>query len=380
MKLNLIITLTAIITLSCTHTGDSGTGKIALLSKGAFEYTLNGKQIDLYTLNSGKGLIVQISNFGARIVSLWFPDKNGRYDDLIAGYDSIGKYIHPKGNAYFGATVGRYANRIAKGVLILNGKSYLLSKNLKGNCIHGGADGFNTKVWSVTKAGPQEVRMKYVSPDGENGFPGMVTTEVTFRVTPANELHIEYTAQSDKPTVISLTNHAFFNLKGCGNGTITDNLLTIDADSFTPVDSAMLPTGEMKSVTGTPFDFRKPTSIATQINKTGEQLKYAHGFDHNWILNRRTGLSNEPAVSLYEPHSGRLMEIRTNQPGIQIYTGNHFNGSYAGKYGKPVRSRESIAIEPQFFPDSPNHPDFPPTVIMPGSFYRQHSVYTFRLK
>lgn len=357
-----------------------GCNKISLLKRADFKCIVDNKQIDLFTLNSDNGLIVQITNYGGRIVSIWFPDRDGNYADLVVGYGNINQYLAPEGNLYFGAIIGRYANRIANGKFLLDGREYQLEKNNNGNCMHGGFNGYNNVIWSVLKHTNKELRLSYTSIDGDGGFPGTLKVTVVYKINTDNELEISYEAVSDKNTIVNLTNHTFFNLKGCGNGTITDNILYINADSMTPVDNNMIPTGQIMSVNRTPFDFRNSKPISSGVNSKNIQIQYANGYDHNWVLNRKSNIDNELAASLYEPKSGRLLQVFTNQPGIQIYTGNYFNGSYAGKYGNSVKYREAIAIETQKFPDSPNHLNFPSTTLRRGEIYKHLCIYKFNVK
>lgn len=372
-----IIYLLAILFLAaCSSNKEQG---VTLLDKAAFDKKVNSKPVSLYTLNSGNGLIVQVTNFGLRIVSIWTPDKNGKYDDVAVGYENIDRYLNNQGERFLGPVVGRYANRIAKGKFTLDGKEYQLPINNNGQTLHGGLKGLDMVVWTVEKASDKSIDFSYVSPDGEEGFPGEVKIHVNYSVTDDNELKITYEATTDKPTVLNLSNHAFFNLKGEANGTITDHELFIDADKITPVDSVLIPTGEITLVEGTPFDFRKATAIGERINLENEQLKNGLGYDLNWVLNKKTS-GVELAATLYEPNSGRVMEVYTDQPGIQFYSGNFFDGKTNGKYNKPIKYREAVALETQKFPDSPNHENFPSTRLNPGETYKQTCTYKFSVR
>lgn len=354
--------------------------ELPLLDKSAFEATVDGKPVSLYTLDSGDGLTVQVTNFGLRVVSIWAADRNGKYADVAVGYENIDRYIHNKGERFIGPIVGRYANRIAKGQFTLDGTTYQLPTNNNGQTLHGGLKGLDMVAWDVKEVTPSSVSFSYTSPDGDEGFPGNLTMDVKYSVTPDNGFKIEYKATTDKPTVVNLSNHAFFNLKGDGGGTITDHILTINAGHTTPVDSVLIPTGELAPVDGTPFDFRTPTAIGARIDADDAQLKNGLGYDHNWALNRKSGNAVELAVTLYEPASGRVMEVYTDQPGVQFYSGNFFDGKTNNKYGQPIGYREALALETQKFPDSPNHPDFPSTRLNPGETYTHTCIYKFYTK
>lgn len=369
--------LIAVITLfSCNKKSEPD---ITLLDKSAFEKEMDGKPVSLYTLDSGNGLIVQVTNFGLRVVSIWAPDKNGKYADVAIGFENIDRYINNKGERFMGPVVGRYANRIAKGQFELDGVQYQLPINNNGQSLHGGLKGIDMRVWNVDKVADKSIDFSYVSPDGEEGYPGTLTIHVNYSVTDNNEFKITYKATTDKPTFVNLSNHAFFNLKGEATGTISDHVLTIKANQITPIDSVLIPTGELMSVENTPFDFRQPTAIGDRIEVTDKQLTYGMGYDHNWVLDKSED-GVELIASLYEPASGRIMEIFTDQPGLQFYSGNFFNGKTNGKYGKPINYREALALETQKFPDSPNHPDFPSTRLNPGEEYNHTCIYKFSVK
>lgn len=354
--------------------------ELPLLEKSAFDTTVDGKPISLYTLDSGNGLTVQVTNFGLRVVSIWAADRDGKYADVSVGYESIDRYINNGGERFMGCIVGRYANRIAKGQFELDGATYQLPINNNGQTLHGGLKGLDMVVWDVNEVTTNSIRFSYLSPDGDEGFPGNLKLDVTYSLTADNGLKMEYQATTDKPTVVNLSNHSFFNLKGDGGGTITDHILTINASKTTPVDSVLIPTGELASVDGTPFDFRIPTAIGERINTDDIQLKKGLGYDHNWALDRKSDKDVELAVTLYEPVSGRVMEVYTDQPGVQLYSGNFFDGKTNSKYGKPIGYREALALETQKFPDSPNHPDFPSTRLNPGEVYTHTCIYKFTTK
>lgn len=354
--------------------------ELPLLNESAFKTEVDGKAVDLYTLKSASGLTMQVTNLGARVVTLWVPDKNGKYEDVVLGYDSIDRYINNKGERFLGPIVGRYANRIAKGQFELDGTTYQLPINNNGQTLHGGLKGLDMVVWNVDKVTDNEIHLSYVSPDGEEGFPGTMKIDLTYVLTPENEFKITYAATTDKATVINLSHHGLFNLKGEGNGTITDHILTINASNTTPVDSVLIPSGEIASVEGTPFDFRKPTSIGERIDVENEQLKNGAGYDHNWVIDRKTDKDVELVASIYEPASGRKMEVWTDQPGLQFYSGNFFDGKVVGKTDKPLKYREAFALETQHFPDSPNHANFPTTRLNPGETYTQTCIYKFSVQ
>lgn len=354
--------------------------EIPLLDKSAFETNIDGKPVSLYTLRSEGGLVMQVTNFGLRVISLWVPDKNGKYEDVSVGYENIEKYIHNPGERFLGSIVGRYANRIANGTFQLDGNQYQLPLNNNGQTLHGGLHGLDMVVWKVDDVTPNSIKFSYTSPDGDEGFPGNLHIEVQYTLSAANEFKLSYKATTDKPTVVNLSNHAFFNLKGEGKGTITDHILTINAGNITPVNEVLIPTGELTSVENTPFDFRRPTTIGQRIGVDDQQLKNGLGYDHNWVLDRKSDNNLELAVTLYEPLSGRVMEVYTDQPGVQFYIGNFFDGSATGKHGKPIAYRESLALETQKFPDSPNQPHFPSTRLNPGEVYTHNTIYKFSVR
>jgi aldose 1-epimerase len=360
---------------ACAETGGK---KISLLDKAAFDTVVEGRPVSLYTLESGNGLVLQVTNFGLRVVSLWAPGWNGDYADVSVGYESIERYLHNEGERFLGSIVGRYANRIANGHFRLDGTEYHLPQNNNGQTLHGGIKGLDMVVWNVDSVATDAVRFSYLSPDGDEGFPGNLKITVVYRLTPDNEFKITYEAEADKPTVVNLSNHTFFNLQGEGNGSIAGHILCINAGYTTPVDSRLIPLGTLAPVDGTPFDFRKPAAIGERIADDDPQLKNGLGYDHNWALNRTTERDVEWAVTLHEPISGRTMEVYTDQPGVQFYSGNFFDGKANGKYGKPIGFREALALETQKFPDSPNQPDFPSTRLNPGETYRHTCIYKFK--
>ncbi len=348
---------------------------VQLLDAGAFTQTVDGKPVTLYTLRNGD-LTMQVTNFGARVVSLWTPDREGKSEDVVLGYETLDRYLNNKGERFLGAALGRYANRIADGHFTLDGKEYTLPLNDNGRTLHGGVKGFDSVVWDVEFSNDTTIVFRYRSVDGEEGFPGNLDVVMTYTLTPQDEFRIDYQALTDAPTVVNLSHHSFFNLKGEGNGTILDNELWIKADSMTPVQANLIPTGEITPVEGTPFDFRKPTAIGARIDVDNEQLKNGRGYDHNWVLSRE-GDGVELVASLYEPTTGRVLEVLTDQPGLQFYSGNFFDGKSMGKYGRPQAWRESVALETQHFPDSPNHPNFPSTRLDPDQIYNHTCIYRF---
>ena len=369
---NMGIAATALLFTACCNQPES---TVRLFDAQAFTATVEGKPVSLYTLRNGD-LTMQVTNFGARVVSLWTPDRNGVAEDVVLGYESIDRYLNNEGERFLGAALGRYANRIAEGRFTLDGQEYTLPQNDNGQTLHGGLKGFDSVVWDVESATDTTIVFRYRSADGEEGFPGNLDVVMTYTLTPANEFRIDYRAETDVPTVVNLSHHSFFNLKGEGNGTILDNELWIKAAATTPVDANLIPTGEIAPVEGTPFDFRQPTVIGARIESDNEQLKNGRGYDHNWVLTRE-GEGVELVASLYEPTTGRVMEVLTDQPGLQFYSGNFFNGKSIGKYGRPQSYRESVALETQHFPDSPNHENFPTARLNPGETYTHTCIYRF---
>jgi aldose 1-epimerase len=350
-----------------------------LMSTENFATEIDGKAVGLYTLSAGK-LTMQVTNYGARVVSLWVPDRDGKYEDVVLGYENIDRYVNNSGERFLGSVVGRYANRIANGRFTLDGKKYTLPQNNNGQTLHGGLKGIDCVVWDVQSATDSKIELRYVAKDGEEGFPGNLTINMTYELTPENEFVVTYNASTDAPTVVNLSHHSFFNLKGEGKGTILDNVLTINASHTTPVNNVLIPTGKIASVEGTPFDFRQPHVIGERIGEDNEQLRMGSGYDHNWVIDRN-GSGVELAATLWEPASGRYMEVLTDQPGMQFYSGNFFDeGSYNGKYDRPIKYRESLALETQKFPDSPNHSNFPSTVLRPNETYVHTCIYRFGVK
>jgi len=333
------------------------------------------KTINNYTIKNKSGMTAELTNYGTKITRLSVKDKNGKFDDIVQGFDTLQENIDKE--PYFGATCGRYANRIKNGEFTLDGVKYTLAQNNGGNALHGGIVGFNAKVWDVIKQSDNSISMQYISPDGEEGYPGTLTTVVTFTITEANELKIEYKATTDKATVIGLTNHSYFNLKGAGNGTVRDHILQINADFHTVLDDTASPTGEVRPVDHSPFDFRKPTVIEKYID--AEEYVPGRGIDNNWAIRKNQPGELALAATLYEPTSGRVMEVLTTQPGVQVYTANWVE-KQTGKYGKTYAEQDSICLETQNFPNSPNIAHFPNSVLRPGDVYDEVCIYKFSIK
>jgi aldose 1-epimerase len=348
-----------------------------IIREESFKGVKNGKPTGLYTLKNKNGLIAQITNYGAIIVSILVPDRKGNFTDIVQGYDTIAEYI--TGNSpYMGAVCGRCANRIAKGRFTLLGRQYTLAVNNGPNHLHGGITGFSKVVWDVTSVTDSSVKMEYLSPNGEEGYPGNLMVSVTYTLTDKNELRLDYFATTDKTTVVNLASHSYFNLAGEGSGSIYDQELMINGAFFTPTDETSIPTGEILSVKGTPMDFTKPKKIGSEIDIDFEQLKFGAGYDHNWVLNHRTRTMGLAAVAS-DPVSGRLMEVYTTQPGVQLYTANWINGE-KGKGGKKYGRRWAFCLETQHFADAINKPHFPSTILNPGRAYRHSCIYKFTVK
>ena len=347
----------------------------AAISRADFGKTRDGLPVSIYTLTNKNRLAAKITNYGGTLVSLQAPGRDGTMADIVLGFDSLEGYLANPG-PFFGALIGRYGNRIGNARFTLDGVEYKLSKNDGANSLHGGAEGFNKRVWTPRELPDGGLELTYHSKDGEEGYPGNLTVTVVYHLTDANELRLDYSATTDKPTVLNLTNHSYFNLKGAGEGDILGHQVTLNADAFTPVDAGLIPTGELRSVVDTPFNFRQSTAIGARIDQPGEQLKIAGGYDHNWILNRpRAGLILAARVT--EPGSGRTLEVHTTEPGIQFYTGNFLDGKIRGKGGKVYPRRGGFCLETQHFPDSPNHRTFPSTELRPGQQF--HSTTVFRM-
>ncbi len=357
---------------------------VKIIQNSDFMDSLNGKEVSLYTLKNCTGMTAQITNFGGRVVSLWVPDKFGKMEDVVTGYKTLKDY-QKSNEVFFGALIGRYCNRIANGKFSLNGKNYQLSINNGKNTLHGGPNGFHNVVWDAhlfrNNKGEDALELTYLSKDGEEGYPGNLNVKVIYTLTNQNELKIEYAATTDQPTVINLTHHSFFNLNGFSEGkakTINTHVLKINGSSFTPTDDGLIPTGEIAKVKGTPMDFTNPTAIGERVNENFQALIYAKGYDHNWVLDRPGTEITEAAV-IYEPSNGIQMRVLTDQPALQFYGGNFFEGKDTGKYGEVYNFRTSFALETQHYPDSPNHPNFPSTVLNQGETYKHICVYKFEI-
>jgi aldose 1-epimerase len=347
------------------------------IDKKAFGTTPDGKPVDLYTLKNKHGMEVCAMTYGGIIVSLRVPDRKGQLDDVALGYDKLDGYLSK--NPYFGAIIGRYGNRIANAKFSLDGREYTLAKNDGPNSLHGGTKGFDKVVWAAEpfeKPGEVGVIFKHTSPDGDEGYPGNLKVTVTYTLTDRNELIFEYHATTDKATPINLTNHTYFNLAGDGKRDILGHELMLNADYFTPVDKTLIPTGKIESVKGTPFDFTKPTAIGARIDQKDQQLTFGRGYGLNFLINRKDeGLTL--AAKVYEPTTGRVMEVSTSEPGVQFYSGNLLDGTITGKQGHVYKLRYGFCLETQHYPDSPNHPNFPSTILRPGVTYKSETVYRF---
>ncbi len=331
--------------------------------------------VKLFTLTNANGLTAQITSYGGRVVSLWVPDKNGEFADVSIGYNSVDGYLNNKEH-YFGALIGRYGNRIGNAQFVIEEDTFKLVANDGVNSLHGGKIGLHDRIWAGTKVADNKLELTCTSEDGEEGYPGKLDIKVVYELTDSNELKIEYLATTDKPTHVNLTNHTYFNLGGEASGTINDHILMINADAYTPVDGGLIPTGELAPVAGTPFDFTTPTAIGARVEEDNKQLKIGNGYDHNWVLNQaEEGLTL--AATLVEPVSGRKMEVLTSEPGIQFYGGNFMTGDYTGKFGKTLNFREALCLETQHFPDTPNKPEFPSTLLNPGEEYHSVCIYKF---
>jgi aldose 1-epimerase len=375
MKLRTIISVATLCALALLWSGFGGKGK-STLKQEVFGKTADGQRVDLYTLTNANGVEAKITNYGGIVVSLKTPDRNGKMDDVVLGFDNLDEYL--KGHPFFGAIAGRYANRIAKGRFTLNGVEYKLAVNNGENSLHGGTKGFDKSVWKarqVPAKGGVALELTHFSPDGDEGYPGNLSVKVVYTLTDKNELRIDYSATTDKDTVLNLTNHSYFNLAGQGSGDILKHVVTINADRFTPVDSTLIPTGELRGVKGTPFDFTTPTAIGARVDQDEEQMKFGQGYDHNFVLNGQPGTLRQ-AVKVSEPTTGRVMEVWTTQPGVQFYIGN-FLTERGGKVGKVYNKRTGFCFETQHFPDSPNHPSFPTTVLKKGGRFQSTTVFKF---
>ena len=349
------------------------------VSRASFGQLPDGRRVELFTLRNGHGIEVRAMTYGAIITSIQTPDRTGTREDIVLGFDSLAGYL--AGSPYFGAIVGRYANRIARGQFVLDGVTYNLARNNGPNSLHGGARGFDKGLWSgepFHNDSTAGVRFRYESPDGEEGYPGMVSVQVTYTLTDADELILDYDATTTKATPLNLSQHTYWNLHG-RESTILDHVLRLAASAFTPVDSTLIPTGQIAPVAGTPFDFRQPTAIGARIGESNEQLRFGRGYDHNWVIDQVRPGALTSAARLEDPVSGRAIEISTTEPGVQFYSGNFLDGSITGKGGRVYGQRTGLCLETQHFPDSPNHANFPSTILRPGQHYRSQTIIAFHV-
>jgi aldose 1-epimerase len=370
-----LLTIAMVPAISLTASGTK-----AHITAAAFGWLPDGRAVELYTLRNRRGMEARIMTYGGIVTYLSAPDKHGHLADVVLGYDSLVGYL--KASPYFGALIGRYGNRIANGHFSLQGSDYSLPINSPPNSLHGGAVGFDKVLWTVaaarvTTAGP-ELTLEHLSPDGDQGYPGNLHVTAVYTLTEDNGLRVDFTATTDRVTVVNLTNHSYFNLRGAGD--VLGHVVQIHADRFTPIDETLIPTGELRSVEGTPFDFRTPTAIGAHIEADNEQLRFGRGYDHNWVVGSlaeadRSGLRLDATV--YEPESGRVLEVLSTQPGLQFYSGNFLDGTLTGKGGRVYERHAAFCVEPQHFPDSPNHAEFPSTVLRPGEVYRQSLEFRF---
>lgn len=363
------------ILLSCGEKKEDTT--LSGLKKADFVSEVQGKPTALYVLKNKNGAEACVTNYGGRLVSVMVPDKNGKMTDVVLGYDNIAKYVASDGN--YGALIGRYGNRIAQAKFSLDSVEYQLPANNNGHCLHGGPEGYHTRMWDAKQLNDQAVELTYVSKDGEAGFPGNLDMKVTYTLTDDNAVDIKYEATTDKPTVVNLTNHSYFNLSGVPGSQVLDQVIMINADTYTPVDSTLIPVSVLDTVAGTPMDLRQPVAIGAHINEPFEQLVRGRGYDHNWVLNSKGDL-NVLAAKAYSPASGIALEVYTNEPGIQFYTGNFMEGTDTGKQGVLYPHRGAFCLETQHYPDSPNQPAFPSTQLRPGEKYMSECVYKFTVE
>lgn len=374
MKRIFIVCIAVVSVIACeVHSGP------ALFQKEDFKTVIDGDEVSLYTLRNNE-LTMQVTNFGARVVALWTPDRKGNMEDIVLGYDNIHDYIDNPGERFLGAVVGPYANRIAGGTYAIGEEVYEFPKNNNGQTLHGGDKGLDLVVWDVKEVTDSSIALSYMHADGQEGMPGNIEILMTYALTSGNEFRVDYSARTDKAVHVNISHHSFFNLKGEGNGTVNDHVLMINASAITPVNEVLIPTGEIMAVEGTPFDFRVPKEIGRDLETDDLQLKNGAGYDHNWILDRLSETGVELAASVYEPVSGRFMEVWTDQPAMQFYGGNFFDGSSEGKYGRALKYRESLALETQKYPDTPNHDSFPSTLLVPGEEYVHTCIYRFSVK
>ncbi len=377
MKKLCLTALALCVLLSCGEKKTTEELTLSGLKQSDFVAQEQGKPTALYILKNENGAEACITNYGGRLVSVVVPDKNGKMTDVVLGYDKIADYLASDGN--FGALIGRYGNRIAHGKFTLDEVEYTLPQNNNGHCLHGGPNGFHTRMWDAKQIDDQTLELAYISADGEAGFPGKLNVKVTYKLTNDNAIDIKYEATTDKATVVNLTNHSYFNLSGVSGSTILDQIIMINADAYTPVDETLIPIGDLPSVEGTPMDLRTPVAIGAHINEDFEQLVRGRGYDHNWILNSKGDLTKLAAKAVSKT-SGIAMEVYTNEPGVQFYTGNFMQGNDKGKHSVIYPHRGAFCLETQHYPDSPNQPQFPSTVLRPGEKYMSRCVYKFTVE
>jgi len=382
MRLNQLILLLAIVAVAgCTQKQKEAPMEQATLSglkKSDFQSVVNGDSTNLYVLTNANGVEVALTNYGGRIVSVMVPDRDGNMKDVVLGFNNVDDYVNVNNN--FGATIGRYGNRIANGKIMVEGVEYQLPQNNFGHTLHGGPEGFDKKVFKAEQINNQTVVFSYLSKDGEANFPGNLDMKVTMTLTDDNAIDLQYEATTDKETVVNLTNHSYFNLSGDGNNTILNDSLTIHADAFTPVDDTFMTTGEISPVEGTPMDFRTPAAIGARINDYDyAQLKNGDGYDHNWVLNTK-GDVTQVAATVYSPATGIVLDVYTDEPGVQVYTGNFLDGTVTGKNGAVYAKRNAICLETQKYPDSPNKADWPSPYLKPGEKYTSRCIYKFSVR
>lgn len=377
MKVTTLLAGLVLMASACTNKQQLSEQTLSGLEPANFRTKVEGKQTDLFVLKNKSGMEVCITNFGGRIVSVMVPDKEGVMRDVVLGFDSIQDYI--KYPTDFGASIGRYANRINQGKITVDGVEYQLPQNNYGHCLHGGPKGFQYQVFNARQLDEQALELTYLSKDGEEGFPGNLTCKVVYSLTDDNAIDIRYSAETDRTTVVNMTNHSYFNLDGDPSKSNADYLLTIDADAYTPVDSTFMTTGEIVSVEGTDMDFRTPIAVGARIDNDFEQLKNGKGYDHNWVLNTK-GDDTRPCATLESPVTGIVLDVYTNEPGIQIYAGNFLDGTLTGKKGIVYGRRASVCLETQKYPDTPNKPEWPSALLKPGEKYDSHCIFQFSVK
>jgi aldose 1-epimerase len=375
----LLFSVVACNNTNTTKTESKETSMGSKIVREAYQQNVQGKKVDLYLLQNKHQMSVYVCNWGGRIVAVNVPNKSRTITDVVLGYDSLNHYFNRKEN-FFGALIGRYGNRIAKGKFQLDGKTYQLAINNAPNALHGGPAGFHAQVWDAKQLDDQTLELTYLSKDGEEGYPGNLQVKVVYHLTEDNSIEISYTATTDKKTIINLTNHSYFNLNGAGSGTINDHLLSINAEKFTPVDSTLIPTGKLTDVAGTAFDFRKPTAIGDSVNSKSEQIVNGKGYDHNFVLNRKTPNDLELAATVYSNVTGIKLEVFTQEPGIQFYGGNFLDSSLLGKGNLHYSFRTAFCLETQHFPNAPNQSNFASTELVPGKTYATKTVYKFSVQ